>query len=292
MTPFNVRYHFLNSLFHLSTRCGPRIGDTLFNPVIRLAQRRLIRRKGAFMLENMRLGLPGKTEQEYVDILEQSVDHIWQFLLRNLFSKNSAANTRFVTNESLINEIVSGNEKGAVIITSHQGDWENLVQYFKGRTDFDTCNLYRKPNCKIADRFLHRFRGINQYCSGYGISKKFKQSNGKKIFALFGVDQKPFKKGVEVNFLNRRTSISPISVRIALKENIPVVVAKTLIRNGRTEISFRKISILPEICTSNSNTVQYALQQVMNQISEDITDHPGQWVMWSHNFWKKPKEVA
>ena len=264
----------------------------LFSPVMRLAQRRFIKRKGAFMLENMRQVLPGKTEQEYSEILSQSVDHMWQFVLRNFFTKNSAANTRFITNESVVNEIVSGNKKGAVIITSHQGDWENLLKYFRGRNDFETCNLYRKPSCKITDRFLHKFRGIDQYCSGYGISKKYKQANGKKVFAVFGIDQKPFRKGVEINFLNRPTSISPISVQIALKQNVPVVIAKTLIRNGLTEISFRRISIQPNIRTSNSDTVQYALQQVMDQVSQDIVDDPEQWVMWSHDFWKKPKRVT
>ena len=104
--------------------------------------------------------------------------------------------------------------------------------------------------------------------------------------------QKPFKKGFEINFLNRPTSISPISVQIALKQNVPVVIAKTLIRNGRTEISFRRISIQPDIRTSNADTVQYGLQQVMNQISQDIVDDPEQWAMWSHDFWRKPRKAT
>lgn len=238
------------------------------------------------MLTNARLALPGKNEAEYESMLKGSMDHIWNFLLRNLCRKCGGCDSRDVVNEQVIDAIVEGDGKGAVVVTSHQGDWENLIQYFRCREDLLPCNLYRKPKCQILDRLLQEMRGINQFCSCLGILKQFRNASEKKVFALIGVDQSPDNKGVQVDFLNRPTAISPVCVQIALKAGVPIVIAKTLVKNERTEVSFRTVDLEVAEGQSFADAVEQGLQRVMGEISSDISENPEQWVMWSHNFWK------
>lgn len=239
------------------------------------------------MLTNARTALPGREDEEYDSIIKGSVDHIWSFLVRNLCGSGRCCQSRDLVNETVIDSIVTGEDRGAVVVTSHQGDWENLIQYFRSREDVSPCNLYRRPKCPVVDRVLCEMRGIRQYCSGYGILKQFKNAKESKVFALIGVDQKPNNKGIEVEFLNRPTVISPVCVQIAMRANVPIIIAKTLIKNERTEISFRKVNLPDYQDMKPEDAVSFCLQAVMNEISNDISDNPEQWVMWSHNFWKK-----
>lgn len=241
------------------------------------------------MLNNIKQVIPNRKDREYQQIIRNSIDFMWRFLLRNLCDKSRCPHPRIIENESVIDSIVSGSGKGAIVITSHQGDWEDLIQYFRERDDLVACNLYRKPKCEKMVRFLRRYRGIEQYCSGYGIFKKYKNATDKKVFTLIGVDQKPLHKGITVNFLNRSTQISPICVQIALRLNIPIVIAKSLIKPQRAEISFRKINIHNLTKNPDDDVEQLALQRVMNEISHDIIEDPDQWLMWSHDFWKPAK---
>lgn len=286
MARLNLRYHFAIGTHALTTRCSQKLNRFLLRPLWQLASRRFLQRKLDFMVSNLREAIPGKDKSEYDRIIKDSVDFMWQILVRNLSRKNRRTDSRRIENESIIDSIASGTSKGAIIITSHQGDWEDLIQYFRERKELDTCNLYRKPKCERMAGFLRKFSGVDQYCSGYGLIKRFKNANRRKVFALIGVDQKPLNKGISVDFLNRPTQVSPISVQIALRFQLPIVIAKTLIKNGQTEISFRKIDILNTNQSSKKDAEQSALQKVMLEVNRNIIEDPEQWLMWSHNFWK------
>ncbi|MCH6255175.1 lysophospholipid acyltransferase family protein [Puniceicoccaceae bacterium K14] len=289
MIKTQLRYRFIVFILLISRVSGPRVANFVISPMTSVARRNFIRRKYEFMMTNAREALPGREEDEYHSIIKGSVDHIKSFLVRNLCGLGNCLKSTEVFDEAVIDSVITGEDNGAVVITSHQGDWETLIQYFRNREDITACNLYRKPKCPVVDRLLREKRGINQYCSGYGIMKQFKGASTKKVFALIGVDQKPVNKGVEVQFLNRPTVISPVSVQIALKANVPVIIAKTLIKENRAEISFRKVDMPKLDQLSSDEKVRVSLQAVMDEISNDIGEHPEQWVMWSHNFWKQKR---
>ncbi len=286
MARLYLRYHLAICAHTITKRCSQKLNRLLLGPLGRLTRKNFLKRKLGFMVSNVREAIPGKNDAEYDRIIRRSVDLMWEILLRNLSRRNRKAKPRKITSESTIDSIVSGTLKGSIVITSHQGDWEDLIQYFRERTDLDTCNLYRKPKCEKMVGFLRKFRGVDQYCSGYGLIKRFRNADSRKVIALIGVDQKPLNKGITVDFLNRPTQISPICVQIALRFKLPVIIAKTLVKNGQTEISFRKIDISTNSFLNKEEAEHYALQRVMDEIAQDIIEDPDQWLMWSHNFWK------
>lgn len=291
MARLYLRYKFAICTHAITKRSSHKLNSFLLRPLWQLASRKFLKRKLEFMISNIREAIPGKERCDYDQIIKNSVEVMWQILLRNLSRRNQKSHPRIVKNESVIDSIVSGTPKGAIIITSHQGDWEDLIQYFRERDDLDTCNLYRKPKCKKMVGYLRKFRGVDQYCSGYGLIKRFKNASSRKVFALIGVDQRPLNKGISVDFLNRPTEVSPISVQIALRFQLPIVIAQTLIKNGQTEISFREIDILNTAYSSKENAEHYALQKVMFEVNRNILENPEQWLMWSHNFWKPINKI-
>ncbi len=291
MARLYLRYHIAICAHALTKRCSQKLNRLLLSPIGRLARKNFLKRKLEFMVFNLQEAIPGKNNFEYDRIIRRSVDLMWEILLRNLSRRSRKAKPRKITNESAIDSIVSGTSRGAIVVTSHMGDWEDLIQYFKERSELDTCNLYRKPKCEKMVGFLRKFRGVDQYCSGYGLIKRFSNANRRKVIALIGIDQKPLNKGIPINFLNRPTQISPISVQIALRFKLPIIIAKALVKNGQTEIWFREIDISNSGKLTKEDAERYALQRVMDEVAQDIVENPDQWLMWSHNFWKPAQKV-
>ena len=98
---------------------------------------------------------------------------------------------------------------------------------------------------------MKKFRSIEQYATGKGNKQKIiaslKNSRHISEFVIVGIDQAPKTVGVEIDFLNRKTMISPVIVDLAMQANVPIIVAISVVENNITNITFTQMTtwVLP-----------------------------------------------
>ncbi|QGP53765.1 lipid A biosynthesis lauroyl acyltransferase [Piscirickettsia salmonis] len=281
-----LAYGALLFVVWLTRILGVRMTNRLLFPVLYFL---VAKKRFNFMMDNIMQSLPGKSADEYKVILKNSLRHTLTVMLINIAEKKFYSEF-VVKNEHLIDDIVKNDEKGAIIVTAHYGNWEALSAFFRSKPELTVGAFYNQPANRYIDRFLIRMRKIRLYPAGQGIKKALLKEYkvARRLMTIVVIDQRPKKHGLKVNLFNRPASISPVAVKMALQAQVPIIVVTTPVIDGKTHIHLEKIEINQDQNDSldKARKVQNALQMVMDRLAAAITCHPEQWMMWSHNFWK------
>ncbi|OAJ35487.1 lysophospholipid acyltransferase family protein [Piscirickettsia salmonis] len=281
-----LAYGALLFVVWLTRILGVRMTNRLLFPVLYFL---VAKKRFNFMMDNIMQSLPGKSEDEYKVILKNSLRHTLTVMLINIAEKKFYSEF-VVKNEHLIDNIVKNDEKGAIIVTAHYGNWEALSAFFRSKPELTVGAFYNQPANRYIDRFLIRMRKIRLYPAGQGVKKALLKEYkvARRLMTIVVIDQRPKKHGLKINLFNRPASISPVAVKMALQAKVPIIVVTTPVIDGKTHIHLEKIEINQDQNDSldKASKVQNALQMVMDRLAAAITCHPEQWMMWSHNFWK------
>ncbi|ODN43635.1 lysophospholipid acyltransferase family protein [Piscirickettsia litoralis] len=281
-----LAYGGLLFIVGLTRVLGVRATSALLFPLLYLS---LVKKRFGFMMDNIAKSIPGKSDDEYKVILKGSLKHTLKVMLTNIAQKKLYSEL-VIENEYLIDDIIKNDEKGAMIVAAHHGNWEALSAFFRSKPELTVGAFYNKPANNYIDRFLIKIRKVKLYPAGQGIKKTLlkQYKTAKRLLTVVVIDQRPKKHGLKINLFNREASISPVAVKMAMQAQIPIIVVTTPVIDGKTHICLQKIELdhYRNQEVDKNTTVKAVLQNVMDRLSAAITCHPEQWMMWSHNFWK------
>jgi Kdo2-lipid IVA lauroyltransferase/acyltransferase len=182
--------------------------------------------------------------------------------------------------------------RGVLILSGHFANWEAMpitgAQY-----GLQGAIVYRPPNNPYVDRYISRARAIKGYAEQIskhkGVKRIFTLLRGGKAILLLA-DQKT-NEGIPVPFFGRDAMTTPAPAALALKLNVPVVLAA----NKRLSDARFCVTIYPPLDftpTGNEEADTLALTLAINRKLEEIVRaDPGQW-LWIHRRWPTPRDVT
>ena len=272
--PVFIIYTFFKILpVKTASNFGAKIGAFLYKT---MDKRNKIARR------NLEIAFPEKTQEERELILKNMWSHWGRFFAEMPHGAKlyDTAKKRGLENlQSLYNQ-----KKGCFVCSAHLGNWEPAVS----APLFDNYYLnpvYRVANNKWIDKIMFQRRKGTLIPKGSAgarlMLQVLKQGGGVVILC----DQK-LREGIDVPFFGKLVKTAPATATIALKMNIPIIMAKCIrTSNGLFDIEVSKPLLMPDVKKIGEEKAIYEVTLKINQIIENwIRENPEQWLWVHHRF--------
>ncbi len=179
------------------------------------------------------------------------------------------------------------NEKGAIIITGHFGNWELFGianRYLLG----DVAFLVGRQSNSLVDGFINHMRSMhgielyNRRAAVKGVLSSMKRGG----YVCWLSDQDAGESGIIVDFFNYPASTPRGAAAFSVKLGVPVVLAVLLrIGNGPDHRLVIKEPIHPERDISREEAEKQITQQYTLELERMIRETP-ELYWWAHRRWK------
>ncbi len=265
-------------------RLGAAIGSLLYWIDMR------DRRVGLF---NLRLAFPEKTEAERRRILRVSCRNLGRMAaevchLPRLTAEGLPRYVRFANKDTWEHVLQLAEQRGAVIVSGHFGNWEMLA-YLHGLLGHPVHLIHRPMNNPLVEEIIV---GMRSRAGTHSIPKKSAAKSALRALKQHGLlvipsDQNQTPSfGVFVDFFGTPACTTPGAARLAMLTGAPVFPV-FLVREGESDQ--HSIVVLPEIEMVNTGNKEQDIvtntQRCSDAIEEILRRHPEQWI-WFHKRWK------
>ncbi len=236
-------------------------------------------------LRNLRLALPGKSDDEYRKILLEMWDNLGRTFAEYPHLETIARTRVTATGTDYLKTIVD-NKTSCIFFTGHLANWETAAAYAH-TMGLDLDLIYRAPNNPYVEGILQRCRSLHGKLVTYPKSSQGMRDivsalkSGRNIGIL--IDQK-YNQGLPMPFFGRTAMTSPAFVQLAQKFSSPLHPGRV----ERVEGARFRITIFPEIETKG-RAVEDVIARSHALLEEWISDKPGQW-LWLHRRWRENNE--
>lgn len=238
--------------------------------------------------KNLKIAFPESSKKwrrrialkNYIHFAKVSLDFfpLWQ-APSEIFNKSVKNPDRQVIEKALS----QGN--GAIIVSSHFGNWEAFGGWF-AQNGYRFGAVAKRQKNPIADEFLHDVRSANGVLLFSMKENPVTILNFLKRNGILGVaaDQDARKRGIFIKFFNQWASTFRGPAVFALRQNCPLIAGTCLLENAHYTIHLEEISkSIPKNIKEPPAT--YLTQLYNNYFEEKIKEHPEQY-FWFHRRWK------
>jgi len=186
------------------------------------------------------------------------------------------------------------NHRGLIMLTGHHGNWE-ILGYVMAVLGFPTVSVARPLDNPYVNEWLLgvRERKGQKIVDKKGATKIVTDTLNAKGTVGFIADQDAGKKGLFVDFFNRKASTYKSIGLLAMEYDVPVVIgyAQRLGANFTFQIGSTDI-INPDDWKKQDQPLHYITQRYTKAIEAFVRQAPGQY-LWVHRRWKtRPKGEA
>lgn len=285
ITIHNIRYAIefipLWILLFILSLMSPEIASNFAGSIGRKIGPKLAASRKA--LANLKMALPGKTDEEYQEIIAGMWDNLARIIAEYQDLELYAPDVELVN----VHYLKDALENGQVILFSgHIGNWEimapTLLHY---QIPLDL--VYRAPNNPWVDKALNKMRSLNGKLLTIPKSRTGTRllvdrvSKGQSIGIL--IDQK-YNEGLAVPFFGQPAMTSPAFVQLAQKYECPLVP----FRVERIDKTKFRLSFYKEIQTKDSQNQDIPAETIIAEahalLESWISERPEQW-LWLHRRW-------
>lgn len=257
---------------HVSSNLGAGVGRFAY---------RVMKKRNKIGRKNLEQAFPEKTPAEREKILKAMWEH-WGRVYGELphaaylYQKARKKGLDYLKKQAQLNQ-------GCFVCSAHFGNFEisaatNLFD------DYCLNPVYRSANNPWVDKILfQRRKGVLIPKGAQGAKKMLDVlKSGKAVVML--CDQK-LREGIEVPFFNKPAMTAPAIAAIALKMNIPIMMAKCV--RGKDGMFDIEVYPLPIVKNADKQTAVYETMLKINKEMETwISSHPEQW-LWVHRRFDK-----
>ena len=249
-------------------------------------------------MANLEKAFPLKSVPERKQILHESLRNLGRSLAE--FCRTAALTRADV--EQLIDfddraswekALTLADEKGAVILTGHFGNWE-LLAYAHALLGKPVTFIHRPMNNPLFEETLSAMRtqaGTRIVRKKAAARAALRCLDNREIVVVPADQNQGLRLGIFVNFFGGLACTTPGPARLAILTGAPIIPV-FLVRQGGSDR--HRIHILPLVEPSSSGDrhadILDTTQRCSDVIEKMIRDHPEQWV-WFHRRWKtRPPE--
>ena len=208
-------------------------------------------------------------------------------------ARNDEVSTRFADYVELTGweEVRDSLARGGIVCSAHLGNWEVLAAYFAQAMHLRVAAVARQLGEPRLNRLLVDFRSR----AGVETILRDSPSAGRQILHVLKnggmlamlIDQDTRVPSITVPFLGRpaRTPVAPAV--LAVRRNLPIIVAYCLRRPaGGLELVVHK-PLWPNAALDRDLAIHDLLVRVNDLLGQAIREHPTQWPWW-HRRWRRP----
>ena len=194
------------------------------------------------------------------------------------WSPTRIQNNVTTTNDHFLrNPMKSG--KGVVIALPHSGNWDHAGAYFcQEGIPLVTVAEILKPK-KLFEKFLDYRQQMGFEVLGLdarAFVTLIKRAREKRLIALVA-DRDLSSSGLEVNFFGKTAKMPAGPAVLAIKEEIPLVVAHVSYTPSGIHIDFHEI--LPPLAGSDEERIKETVQMIASTFEKGIAEHLEDWHM-------------
>ena len=256
-----------------ASNCGAKLGNFLY---------KLMKKRNKIARRNLEIAFPNKTLREREVILKNMWKHWGRFFAEMPHGKTLYQTARKTGLENL--KKIYQNKQGCFVCSAHLGNWEPAVSapLFE---DYYLNPVYRVANNKWIDKIMFQRRKGTLIPKGSAGARLMLQvlKNGGGVVIL--CDQK-LREGIDVPFFGKMVKTAPATATIALKMNLPVIMAKCIRgKDGIFDITVSEPLPLPNVSEIGEEKAIYNLTLEINKTIEGwIKENPEQWLWVHHRF--------
>jgi len=254
----------------------------------------VIRYRERTILQNLHASFPEKTLQEIKHIKNQFYRHLGDIVvetLKTLTITEKELNRRVrLVNPEVINQFYD-KKQSVIAATAHQGNWEWMLVSCSSQLPFQVDAVYQQLNNAFFNQLMHQIR------SRFGAQPVEKRTSFRTMIqhkpmtciTAMVADQitRNLQHRYETTFMNQPTAFYSGPERIALKLKQPVLfVSMQRRKRGFYDVIFDLIGAPPFQDESN-----YITEQYVQKVEMAIRKRPAEW-LWSHNRWKKVRQLS
>ena len=250
---------------------------------------KVLRIRKKIVLVNLGLAFPEKPPEELDRIALQSYRNSGRFMIE--YARQWKMDQSYIEKHIRIDnpEALESlrDEKGAIIITGHFGNWELFGianKYLLG----DVAFLVGRQSNSLVDGFINHMRSMhgielyNRRAAVKGVLSSMKRGG----YVCWLSDQDAGESGIVVNFFNYPASTPRGAAAFSTKLGVPVVLA-VLIRIGKgpDHRLVIKEPIRPDGDISREEAEKRITQQYTLELERLIIENP-ELYWWAHRRWK------
>ena len=252
---------------------------------------RIFKYRKKIVLKNLSNSFPNKTPEEINNCAILFYRHFCDLLVETIkgFSlPKKELQKRFVNKNPEVFDTLFKNNKSALLLGSHYGNWEWGSLSFPLAVQHKVIGIYKPLKNKKIDQYLNSLRKrwgmhlVSMAQTGRAIIKNKDQAC---IFALIA-DQTPsdIQNAIWLNFLNQDTPFLRGPEKLASQTGYAVFYYKiTKLKRGFYQMEFKELKPGKNEYPKKTITALYA-----NELEKDIKNHPEYW-LWSHRRWKRKR---
>ena len=247
-------------------------------------------KRHAHALENLALAFPDMAPEERERIARAMWANLGRvaaesFQLDRLYRDRH----RYTLDVEDARNCASQNSGACVLVSLHTGNWE-LVAQPAADVGLETAAVYQALKNPYADRYLaglrHLFYPAGLYPKSHSTARKLVQHVRDGGAIAFLADQRDVR-GVQVPFFGQPAWATPFPVMVARTYGVPLLVCRTIRREGVNFHIEAKTLDIPRDGDRHSD-IQEGTARVHAQFERWIREYPEQW-MWIHRKWADKK---
>lgn len=231
---------------------------------------------------NLRIVNPKLSEPELETLVARSMSSYMRYWCDTFriqdWSTERVRNSVSTTNDHLLLEPMRDG-RGVVVALPHSGNWDHAGAYF--------CSL-GIPLVTVAERLKPEalFQKFLEHRQSMGFevlsldSRSFvtlvKRAKEKRLIALVA-DRDLSHSGIDVDFFGMNARMPAGPALLAIKTNIPLIVAHVSYTDCGIHIDFHSVEIPQQ--GSESERITATVQEIANLFARGIAEHPEDWHM-------------
>jgi Kdo2-lipid IVA lauroyltransferase/acyltransferase len=251
-------------------------------------------------MHNLRFAFPDKSEAWRYDVARRSLrNEIFALGIEFLFTTRKirvgSINRIFeFENFNRTLDLMLRNDRGMVMLSGHYGNWE-VLGYAMAMMGFETTSVARPlDNPYIYDFVIGvRERQGQRIIAKKGMTELVQQALDNREMVGFTADQDAGKKGIFVDFFNRKASAYKSIGLLAMQYDLPVVVGYCRRVEGQYKFTIGTQDVIePHEWRDHPDPLRLITQRYTNAVENMIRTDPAQY-LWFHRRWKtRPKGEA
>lgn len=277
---YKITYIFLKTL-SFCLRISPHWIRNLASTILYMILYYLIPIRKKEVFKNLNFAFHGKSSAWYIKTAKES----YKFFINNFvqffaFPTSFLKSTISVKGHKLLNNTLKEG-KGIIFVSGHFGAWE-ILGAWSGYNNYPVTAVTTKQRNRGADKFFVELRsnfGMKQIYRKTSLDNMYNVLERGDILALVS-DQDARKRGVFVNYFNRRTSTPKGAARFHLENGAPIIF--TLCYQNKPNnytIEFHPVKI------ASDATIESITQSYTSLLEEYVRRYPEQY-FWFHRRWK------
>lgn len=235
---------------------------------------------------NLRLALPGKSDDEYKKIVAGMWDNLGRIMAEYPHLEKIGRERTEIVNPAPL-AAIKEDRLPAIIFSGHMANWEVFLSGMLHQADLPLDAIYRAPNNPGAAKILDRVRTMNHRLKSIpksrGGTRAFVQAmqQGRHIAIL--IDQK-YNEGIAVPFFGHPAMTATAFVLLCQKFNCPLLPLRIeRLRGARFRLTVHEPMVLFD-SEGHPLPAETATARAHEYLEEWIRERPEQW-LWIHRRW-------